>query len=227
MELTLTAEVGREAGSRSSSRLRADGRVPGVVYGLGQDPVSVTIPWPELRRVLTSEAGANALVTLDYEGRSDLTIVKELQRDPVRRDILHVDFLRVDPHAEVVVEVAVVLVGEAKQVENMRGIVEQQLKTIPVKAKPREIPRQLEADIADLEVGVSVTVADIALPAGTSTDLDPESPVVSGVATRFTVLAQKGLTGAEMDAAADAADAAGASGSLGASAEAASADTES
>jgi large subunit ribosomal protein L25 len=214
MDLTLVAQVGRTKGSRPSGRLRETGYVPGVVYGLGQDAVEVSVEHAELRRVLTSEAGLNALITLDYEGQRDLTIVKDLQRHPVRRDVLHVDFLRVDPDAEVTVDVQVILLGEAKAVENMRGIVEQQLKTLPVKAKPREIPRQLEIDITDLEVGSSVTVADVALPEGSTTELDPESPVVSGVATRFTVLAQKGLSGAEMDAAADAADAAGDTGTL-------------
>ena len=69
MDVTLTAETGRPAGSRSSNRLRADGKVPGVVYGLGNDPVAVTVAWPELRRALTTEAGINALITLESTAR--------------------------------------------------------------------------------------------------------------------------------------------------------------
>src|SRR5690606_33257893 len=111
MDVTLTAETGRDAGSRSSKRLRRAGRVPGVVYGLGADPVAVSVSWPELRRALTTEAGANALVTLEYDGRKDLTIVKDLQRHPVRREVLHVDFLRVDPDVTVDIEVPIVIVG--------------------------------------------------------------------------------------------------------------------
>ncbi len=79
MDQTLTAETGRIVGSRSSSRLRADGQVPAVVYGLGRDAVSVTVPWPELRKALTTEAGMNALITIDVDGQKDLTIVKDLQ----------------------------------------------------------------------------------------------------------------------------------------------------
>lgn len=214
MELTLTAATGRPGGSRPAGRLRASGRVPGVIYGLGRDPVSLTVEWSELRRVLSTDAGANALITLDVDGTRDLTIVKELQRDKVRREVLHVDFLRVDPDAEVLVEVPVVLEGEAKEVENMRGVVEQPLKTLPILARPADIPHQITIEISHLEVGLAVTVGDVTLPAGSRTELDEDTQIVAGVPTRFTVLAQKGLSGAEMDAAADAADAIGASGDL-------------
>ncbi len=211
MQLTLTAEPGRPTGSRRASRLRLTDQVPGVVYGLGGDSVALSVDRTELRHVLTTEAGLNALITLRYGDAQDLTIVKDIQRDPVRRDLVHVDFLRVDPDAEVTVEVPVILIGEAKEVENMRGIVEQQLKTLAVTSKPGAIPSQLETDISELKVGSSITVADLVLPEGSRTEMDPEAPVVSGVATRFSVLAAKGLTAAEIDAAmeAEAAEAAG------------------
>ena len=164
MDLTLTAETGRIAGSRSSSRLRADGQVPGVVYGLGRDAVSVSVPWPDLRRALSTDAGTNALITIDVDGQKDLAIVKDLQRHPVKRNVLHIDFLRVDPDALVAIDVPIILVGEAKQVESRRGIVDQPLKTLAVKAKPADIPSQLEAEISDLDIGDSVTVGDLVLP---------------------------------------------------------------
>ncbi len=186
MEITLTAEAGRPAGSRRSGRLRADGQVPGVVYGLGSDPVSVTVSWPELRKALVTEAGLNALITLDYDGHQDLTVVKELQRHPVRRNVLHVDFLRVDRDAAIEIEVPIVTTGEAKDVESAKGLAEQHLHSLTVKAKPGSIPTQFEVDITALQIGENITVADIDLPDGVTTDVDLESPVVSGVATRFT-----------------------------------------
>lgn len=205
MDVTLTAEVGRTAGSRSSSRLRASGRVPGVVYGLGRDTVAVSVPWTELRRALTTEAGMNALITLDVEGTRDLTIVKDLQRDPVRRSVLHVDFLRVDPDAPVRVEVPIVLVGVAKEVENNRGIVDQQMMTLTVSAKPADIPNEVSTDISALELGSVVTAGDIELPAGVELDGDPDVPVVVGVATRFSASEEgegEGAEGAEGESAA-------------------------
>lgn len=192
MDVTLTAETGRDAGSRSTKRLRRAGQVPAVVYGLGADPVAVSVPWSELRRALTTEAGANALITLEYDGRKDLTIIKDLQRHPVRRDVLHVDFLRVDPDVTVDIEVPIVIVGEAKEVENNRGIAEQSMKSITVKTKPANIPSHFEVDITDLTVGTSITVSQLALPEGVTTDVDPDAAIVSGVATRFTAEAEEG-----------------------------------
>jgi large subunit ribosomal protein L25 len=197
MELTLNAETGRAGGSRSSGRLRAEGKVPGVVYGLGREPVSVAVAWPDLRRALTTEAGLNALISLKCDGESELTIVKDIQRDPVRRDVVHVDFLRIDRSADVVVDVPIIAVGEAKEVENNRGIAEQAMHTLTVKAKPGNIPTQFEVDITELTVGSSITVADIELPDGVTTDVDPESPVVSGVATRFSAAEEEGAAEGE------------------------------
>lgn len=186
MEITLTAETGRPAGSRRSGRLRANGQVPGVVYGLGVDPVSVTVEWPELRKALITEAGLNALITLDYDGHQDLTVVKDLQRHPVRRNVLHVDFLRVDRNAEIEVEIPVVTVGEAKEVESAKGLAEQHIHALTVKAKPGSIPTQFEIDISGLEVGGSILVSDIDLPDGVTTEVDLDTAIISGVATRFT-----------------------------------------
>jgi len=187
MDLTLTAETGRTAGSRTSSRMRTEGRVPAVVYGLGRDTVSVSVPWTDLRRVLSTEAGINALISLDVDGQKDLAIVKDLQRHPIRRNVMHIDFLRVDPDAPVAVDIPIHLVGEAKAVEGRRGIVDHALKTITVKAKPADIPSVITVDINDLKIGITITIAEVELPAGVFTDMDPGAPVVTGAATRFSV----------------------------------------
>ena len=205
MAITLTASTGRIAGSRSSTRMRTEGFVPAVVYGLGRDSVAVSVPWPDLRRALTTEAGLNALITLDVDGQKDLAIIKDLQRHPVRRNVLHVDFLRVDPDAAVAVEVPLVLVGEAKKVESRRGIVDQPLKTLTVKAKPADIPSQIEIDITDLDLGDSITVETLVMPAGVTTDVEGSIQLVLGLATRFSI--EDGAT--EGEAATSAADAAG------------------
>ena len=185
MAITLTASTGRIAGSRSSTRLRTDGLVPAVVYGLGRDAIAVSVPWPDLRRALTTEAGLNALITLDVDGQKDLAIIKDLQRHPVRRNVLHIDFLRVDPDAPVAVEVPLILVGEAKLVEARKGIVDQPLKSLTVKAKPADIPSQIEIDITNLDIGVAITVETLTLPAGVTTDIDDSIQLVLGLATRF------------------------------------------
>ena len=217
MAITLTASTGRIAGSRSSTRLRTDGLVPAVVYGLGRDAIAVSVPWPDLRRALTTEAGLNALITLDVDGQKDLAIIKDLQRHPVRRNVLHIDFLRVDPDAPVAIEVPLILVGEAKLVEARKGIVDQPLKTLTVKAKPADIPSQIEIDITNLDIGVAITVETLTMPAGVTTDIDDSIQLVLGLATRFS--AEDGAEAGEGDEGGEAAAA-------GESAEAAEGDAE-
>ena len=184
MDLTLTAETGRATGSRPARRLRAEGKVPGVVYGLNREPMSVVVPWAELRRVLTTEAGMNALIDLEVDGQHDLTIVKDLQRDPVRRTVSHVDFLRIDRDAPISVEVPVVLIGEAHEVEINQGIVEQLVHALQITSTPSAIPTQLDADISALEIGGSVRVRDLTLPPGVTTDVDPDEQIAIGSITR-------------------------------------------
>ena len=182
-ELTLSAQVGRTLGTGSSKRLRAEGKVPGVIYGLDQESVVVEVNYADLRKVLTTDAGFNAVITLEFDGKRELSIVKELQRHPVRRDVLHVDFIRLDPDATVSVEVRITLVGTAKQVEN-GGFVDHVLYSLAIDAKPNAIPDELEIDITDLELGGTLTVSAISLPAGVTTEVDGEEPVVLGAIAR-------------------------------------------
>lgn len=201
MDVTLKADTGRVIGTRSSRRLRAEGFVPATVYGLGKDPVSVAVEWPELRRVLTTEAGLNALIDLEVAGEHDLTIIKDLQRHPIRRDVIHVDFLRIDPNVEVVVDVPIALVGTPEALERRGGIVDQALYALTVRTKPGAIPTQLELDVSGLDIGTTITVSEVVLPADVVTDVDPDAPVVSGTASRATLEAERAATGG--DAAAD------------------------
>jgi large subunit ribosomal protein L25 len=187
MDVTLTAETGRALGSRSSRRLLREGKVPGVVYGLGQDNVTVAVAWPELRAALTTEAGLNALITLDVDGHEDLTIVKDMQRDPVRRDVVHVDFLRVSRDAEILVEVPVILEGEAEKVEQQDGTVSHLLFNLAVYAKPGSIPNELTVDVSNMEVGDAIRVGDLTLPAGARTEVDEDEVIATAQISRETI----------------------------------------
>ena len=177
-EITVTADTGRPTGSRASGRLRAEGKVPGVVYGLGKDAVPVAVVWRDLRHALVGEAGLNALIDLHVDGGSELVMVKDLQRHPVRRDVLHVDFLRVSRDQELTVDVPISLAGEPTAVLNAEGIVEHLIHALTITAKPADIPNELSVDISALQLGDSIRVSDIALPSGVSTHLDPDEVVV-------------------------------------------------
>ncbi len=210
-EITLKAATGRELGSGPSKRIRAEGNVPGVVYGLDADPIPVTVEWKPLREALTTDAGLNALIDLDVDGDVSLTVVKELQRHPIRGNVLHIDFLRVSADAEITVEVPIVLEGEAKAVLSEGGTVDHLLYTLSINAKPADIPNELTVDISALEIGGSIHVSDITLPAGVSTDVDPEDTVVTGTQAAI-VEEPEPAEGAEGEGEAAAADEAAAEG---------------
>ena len=129
-----------------------------------------------------------------------MSIVKEIQRHPVGRDVTHVDFLRIDPDQDVTVDVPLVMVGDAKAVTDADGMVDQNLFSLTVNAAPDSIPNELEVDISDLTVGDSLRVADIALPAGVTTDVDPEETVAVGMITRSTLEAMAADEAAEAEA---------------------------
>jgi large subunit ribosomal protein L25 len=177
-EITVVAETGRPTGSRPANRLRGEGKVPGVVYGHGADPLAVAVVWRDLRLALTSDAGLNALIDLEIAGEHQLTIVKELQRHPVRRDVTHVDFLRINRDEEITVEVPIVLHGVAEQVLREDGHVDQVLFALSIISKPGAIPNEIAADVSALIVGESIRVSDLVLPEGVRTEVDLDEPVV-------------------------------------------------
>jgi large subunit ribosomal protein L25 len=115
--------------------------------------------------------------------------VKSIQRHPVRRSVTHVDFLVVNLNEEITVEVPIVLEGEAKAVLSDGGLVEQMLQTLSVTTTPRNIPNELVIDVSELTIGDAVRIGDLPLPSGVTTALDPDTPVVSAVATRAAVSA--------------------------------------
>jgi len=201
-EVTLTAEAGRETGSAPSRRLREEDRVPAVVYGSGQPATIITIDRADLRRAMTTEAGRNAIVNLQVTGGETCTaIVREVQRHPVRRTVLHVDFLKVDMSKPVDIEVPIILTGEAKAVTTNGGITEQRINTVRLRVSPSAIPVAVEVDITDMALDRSILVQDLVLPEGAITLSKPRQAVVTAELTRAALTAARG--GGEDEAAAE------------------------
>src|SRR4051794_21580197 len=178
-EITLQAQAGRPTGSRPANRLRHEGRIPGIIYGHGSDPVPISVDGRELRAALTTESGLNALLSLNVDGSSHLTMARELQRHPVRGTVTHVDFQIVRRDEIMSADVSVNLVGEAEAVNRADGLVEQSLHMLSINATPDRIPASIEVDISGLQIGDTIRVADLRLPEGVTTDVDPEDPVVT------------------------------------------------
>lgn len=202
-EITLVAEPGRATGSAASRRLRTAGRVPAVVYGHGVDPASVSVDGRELRIALSGSSGVNQLLSLDVAGTRHLALARVLQRHPVRGTVTHVDFQVVSRDEVVSAEVPVTIVGEARAVEQERGVVEHVLASLTIKAKPGSIPEVVEVDVTDLRIGDTIRVAQLPLPAGVTTDVDPEEAVV--VAAGSSVTTEVAEEEAEAEAEAEAA----------------------
>jgi large subunit ribosomal protein L25 len=212
-EISLVAETGRPTGSRASNRLRAEGKVPGVVYGHGAEPVAVAVAWRELRHALTTEAGLNALIDLSIGGDTQLTIVKELQRDPVRRKVTHVDFIRISRDEAITVEVPISLEGEAEAVLREDGLVDQVMFELSITCKPGAIPNEIAIDVSGLQIGDSIRVGDLRLPEGVVTEVDADEPIVVAQAATLEIPEEAEAEEEGAEAEAEGADAGEAGGS--------------
>jgi len=197
-DTTLTAHTGREIGTSSTRRLRAEGKIPGVVYGHGSDPIAVAVVAREFQIAMSGDAGLNTLLQLNVDGKDLLTMARDIQHHPVRNVVTHIDFQIVNVDELISAEVTINLVGEAVEVGHGDGIVDQQLFTLHVKAKPTEIPPSVDIDISGLTIGGALHVSDIIIPAGVELETDLGATVVAGNPPRVQV-----ATAAEEAAAAD------------------------
>jgi large subunit ribosomal protein L25 len=178
-DVTLAAETGRPLGSRATRRLRREGKIPGVIYGHGTEPVSVAVAARELRVALNGEAGANQLLSLETGSATYLTLAREMQRHPIAQTVTHVDFQIVRRDEVIAADIPIVLIGEALEVHHGDGLVDQQMFTLAT---------SVELDITDLTIGAQLRVSDLTLPAGVATDVDPETAVAIGQPPRVVVL---------------------------------------
>jgi large subunit ribosomal protein L25 len=202
----LSAELRTERGSGPAGRLRRDGRIPAVVYGLDADNVAVSVPVRDLNHILASETGANTMITLDVGGEHVLTLARQIHRNPVRGDLEHVDFIRIRRDTAVAAEVPLALEGDSPGVRD-GGMLEQQLFTLTVEAKPADIPTGITLDVSGLEMGDQLHVRDVPLPSGVTTPQDPDEVVVVVAVPRGAGAAP--LPEEEAAAAAEAAEAGG------------------
>jgi large subunit ribosomal protein L25 len=168
MEATLEAVIRSGRGKNEARRLRAEGKVPAVVYGAQKAgdqvaPVAVAVSPKEMMRIRHSSSGVNTLITLNVPGEStQRVLVKEFQLDPVTQHLLHADFYRVNLERRITVNVPLVLHGEAKGVKQQDGILEFLHKEVEVECLPTEIPEHIDLDVSNLELGQAIYMRDIA-----------------------------------------------------------------
>jgi len=204
-ETVLTATSGRATGSANARRQLATDSIPAVVYGMGMDPISISVPRRDLRKALSGSAGMNTILDLDVDGTTYPAIVKDLQRDPVRRTVRHVDFIQIDLSAEITVSVPVHLTGHAKAVSDEGGLVDLNRNELEISTTPRNIPDEIVVDVSDMDMDSTITIGDLSLPAGVTATGEDDWAVVTVLTMRTPVLDEE-------DAAAEAAEGEGSEG---------------
>jgi large subunit ribosomal protein L25 len=157
----------------------------------------VSVEARTLRHALSTPAGLNAVLSVRVGSEEYTAMAREIQRHPVRGTVTHVDFQVVDPDRPVSADVTVVLTGEPIDLQHQDGVLDQQLFSISVRAKPSEIPQHFEVDISSLVVGSAVRISDVTVPAGVEIDLDPETIIAAGQAPRVVREEGEGVEGAE------------------------------
>jgi large subunit ribosomal protein L25 len=183
-QATLSASTTRSLGSRPVRRLRAEGSIPGVVYGEGVSPLPVSVNAKEFRTAVSGDQGLNTLIELDAGGQTYLVMAREIQRHPVRGTVAHIDFQVVDPNKPVTVEVPVHMVGDAVEVRHADFEVDQQMFYLQVSARPALVPTHVDVDISALKAGGAIRVGDLTLPEGVTSAQDHETTVVGTHAGR-------------------------------------------
>ena len=195
-DTTVHAELRENFGKGFARRLRAAGKIPAVLYGHGTDPVHVALPGHQMLLLVRH---ANALIELDIAGKSQLALVKDVQKDPVNQIIEHIDLVVIKKGEKVQVDVPVVVVGESFS----GTIVNLDATSVSLAVDATHIPEHVEVDVEGLEEGARITAGELTLPRGATLVTDPEVLVVA-VSVPAAAAADEA---AEDEAATDAADA--------------------
>ena len=182
-QTTLVAKPRTGSGTATARRLRAEGHIPGILYGRGMEPISVTVERREFRLALSGPAGANTVLALQVGGNSYPAVVKEMQRHPIRRTVNHIDFLQVNMNEEITVHVGVRLVGESKAVAAMGGLVDAAVDSLEVSCTPTDMPNEFVIDISEMQPDTVIRLSEIPMPKGVTALGDPDMAVVTVLTT--------------------------------------------
>ena len=184
---SLSAEGRTETGKGAARKLRATGRVPGVVYGHAREPQSLSLQTRELEKLLSQIATGSTVVELSLGGAITKTLIREVQRHPFKKAILHVDFQELVAGEKVTVDVPLVYVGVPEGVRLSGALLEQILHSIEVLVDPANIPNHIDVDVTALAMGHSLHVRDIPVAAGIEVLTDEDATICAVVAPRAVV----------------------------------------
>lgn len=195
---TLSATLRSESGKGAARALRRAGSVPAVIYGHKRQPMSLAVPTRELERLLERVSAETTVVELSIDGKVSRTLIREIQKHPFKKQLVHIDFLELVAGEMITVNVPLVVVGVSVGVRSFGGVLDQTMRELAVTVDPSSIPNHIDIDVSELGVGDSIHVRDLKLPAGITVLDDPDASVVVVAAPKVNAT----------DAAADAAAAA-------------------
>ena len=170
----IKAESRTEFGKGAARRIRRETKVPAVIYGHGNDPIHITLPGHESMMAL-KRGGSNALLEIDVDGTTQLALAREIQVDPIKRHLEHIDFVAVRKGEKVVVDVSVNLVGEA----GPDTLVVTENATVQIEAEATHIPEQIDVDIEGAPAGTQIHASDLKLPSGSTLLVDGDTLVIN------------------------------------------------
>jgi large subunit ribosomal protein L25 len=167
----------KDTGKGAARSLRREGRLPAVIYGHAREPLSLSIPARELERLLERVAAENTVIELQIDGSMSRTLIREIQRHPVRRNVLHVDFQELVAGERVVVRIPIVLQGTPDGVRHAGGILSQIMQELECRVDPLNMPGHIDVDVTNVTIGHSVHVSEIVIPEGVEVLDEPEATV--------------------------------------------------
>ena len=181
-EVNLEAEVREKAGKEVAHLLRSQGRVPAILYGRQKENVKISIPSRDFFHLIHGQASGNVVIRLQISGsnnevQEEITIIRDIQYDPVTEKILHVDFFRISLDEAILSEVPLQVVGTAAGVK-AGGVIEHALRTLEVRCLPLDIPDVIEVDVTPLEIGQSLHVRDLKVPDDVEVITSPDATAI-------------------------------------------------
>ena len=175
----LDAKARTDRGKGVARKLRQSGQIPAIIYGHSRAPQSLSIDTRELERLLDRVAAASTVIELAIDGRTARTLIREIQRHPVKRSIIHVDFQELVAGEKVTVSIPLVFTGSAEGVRG-GGILDQVMHELEIRVDPANIPNHVDVDVTPLQIGHSIHVRDLNIPSGVEV-LDDEDATVCTV----------------------------------------------
>jgi large subunit ribosomal protein L25 len=183
----LNATLRTGSGKGPARSLRSAGQIPGVVYGHAREPQALTLDTREFEKLLSHIAAESTVIELSLDGQTTKTLIREIQRHPFKRQILHVDFQELVAGEKVQVNIPIVLLGTPEGVRASGGVMDQTLRELSIRVDPGSIPDHIEVDVSGVLIGHSIHVSELKLPEGVEVLNDPEAPVCVVAAPRAVV----------------------------------------